>query len=375
MVQKFRFLYKPKVPAEDLIGSNISSLSATIDAIVEARAKGGQNIPTFYLMGLNCSFISLGDFQDVDDEVNLEECKKLGVIITRRKGGGGGATYQDKDAAMLNFFIADKNFCSNVDEWFRFMAKIELKAWEKLGVKNVWYRHIGDVRVGEKKFSAIGYWEAKNVSWVGGVMNLGKPNSKIMSRILKPPPEKFADKKIKDVAAYVGNLEEVLGKKIDENRVKEAFLESVEEVVGSKFIEMDLTKEEKEIYEKLIKNAFVDEDWLFKRSSKKRFGKLPEGLRLGKIRIKSRKLVTAYVTVDKENIIRDIMISGDFYVKPVNAVDEIEENLKGVNGLDEEEILKRIEKIFQKKGYEFPLMEPSDFAKPIVKAVETTIYK
>jgi len=44
------------------------------------------------------------------------------------------------------------------------------------------------------------------------------------------------------------------------------------------------------------------------------------------------------------------MISGDFYVKPVNAVDEIEENLKGVNGLDKEEILKRIEKIFQKKG-------------------------
>ena len=38
----------------------------------------------------------MGEFQDIDEELNIQECQELGVDIARRVGGGGCLFYDDQ---------------------------------------------------------------------------------------------------------------------------------------------------------------------------------------------------------------------------------------------------------------------------------------
>ncbi len=79
-------------------------------------------------------------------------------------------------------------------------------------------------------------------------------------------------------------------------------------------------------------------------------------------------LIRSFVRVEK-GIIRDIEISGDFFLFPEEALYKILEQLKGTPA-ERNEIQKNIERIYAKESIQSPGTLPSDFTESIMKALE-----
>jgi len=79
-------------------------------------------------------------------------------------------------------------------------------------------------------------------------------------------------------------------------------------------------------------------------------------------------LIRSFV-IAENGIIKDITISGDFFLFPEEALFKILENLQGTRA-DREKIQRNIEKTYEKENIQSPGTLPSDFTESIMKALE-----
>ncbi len=79
-------------------------------------------------------------------------------------------------------------------------------------------------------------------------------------------------------------------------------------------------------------------------------------------------LIRSFVTIEK-GIIKDITISGDFFLFPEEAIFKVLEQLKGTPA-NRGEIQKNIEETYEKENIQSPGTSPADFTESIMKALE-----
>lgn len=79
-------------------------------------------------------------------------------------------------------------------------------------------------------------------------------------------------------------------------------------------------------------------------------------------------LIRSFVTMENEKI-KEIAISGDFFLFPEEAIFKILENLKGTPA-KREDMQKNIEETYEKEKIQSPGTAPSDFVESITKALE-----
>ncbi len=79
-------------------------------------------------------------------------------------------------------------------------------------------------------------------------------------------------------------------------------------------------------------------------------------------------LIRSFVNIENGRI-KDITISGDFFLFPEEAIFKILENLKGIP-VNREDLLKNIEDTYDNEDIQSPGTEPSDFTESIMKALE-----
>lgn len=79
-------------------------------------------------------------------------------------------------------------------------------------------------------------------------------------------------------------------------------------------------------------------------------------------------LIRSFVTVEN-GMIKDVAISGDFFLFPEEAIFKILEQLKGTLA-KREELQKKIEELYEKENIQSPGTSPSDFVESIMKALE-----
>ncbi len=79
-------------------------------------------------------------------------------------------------------------------------------------------------------------------------------------------------------------------------------------------------------------------------------------------------LIRSDVTIEN-GMIKDISISGDFFLFPEDAFFKIISELKGTPTV-REDIVKKIEAVYFREGIQSPGTSPRDFAESIMKALE-----
>ncbi len=79
-------------------------------------------------------------------------------------------------------------------------------------------------------------------------------------------------------------------------------------------------------------------------------------------------LIRSFVALEHGSI-KEITISGDFFLFPEEAIFRILENLKGTPA-KREDIQKNIEKTYEKENIKSPGTSPTDFTESIMKALE-----
>nr|MDO8077617.1 biotin/lipoate A/B protein ligase family protein [Candidatus Freyarchaeota archaeon] len=358
MVEEWRLLYLPECDLVDTVALGGPSVE---------RQK--ENPMGLTVVGFKETGISLGYFQDIDTEVDLEKCKEHGVRVVRRLGVGGGTIFVDKNASMAVGLLYYDNFFPDMDTAFHQVGKAIVEAYKKLGVKDPWYKHIGDVKVGDRKITGFGFAQVFEITLGNTILSIGEPDMELFAKVAKIPPEKFSDKKAKSVSEWVTSIEAETGRIPSKEEVRDAFAEAFEEVIGIRLVEGELTGEEEAIRQKWRAMATSDEH-TFKISSARRFQNVKDDQTLLFARFKGRKLIVSHVLVDGKGKINDVMFSGDFYARPDTYLWDMEKSLVGLNIRNEDKLLEKIKETYNKPGWEIPMVEPEDFLTAINLAAE-----
>lgn len=175
-------------------------------AIEEAAwegVKNGTSPPTIRFYCYKPHAVSIGCFQSIRDEVNLDACKSSGIDIVRR-WTGGGAVYHDEEITYA--VIAPlKIFPKNIIESYRLICGWIVKALGNLGIEAE-FRPINDIVVKNtgicRKISGSAQTRRGGVLLQHGTLLYGI-DLKTMFSALNVSNEKISDKMIKSAQERV----------------------------------------------------------------------------------------------------------------------------------------------------------------------------
>ncbi|MFB0562250.1 MAG: biotin/lipoate A/B protein ligase family protein [Candidatus Lokiarchaeia archaeon] len=356
---EWRFSLFTKGNATRILGMSIASIT------LRMQGKIPNGVSIWYFPKPS---ISLGYFQDIDTDLDLELAKKHNIEICRRlEGMGGGTIFLDPHGFMGIGVLGDNTVFSSMEDVFHKAGAALTEMYKILGIKDAKYYPPDDVRAegSGRKMGAVG------VTAVGGLYLVNSSNfpgyisSDLLPEVARIPEEKWKDKKIKSFGEYQGGVEAEIGTRPDPYEFASAAYKAFGKVLSVKFRIADYTEEEWEMCEDFAVKAQSDEH-MFAVSSEKRYGKIPSDYKYGLGRYKSGKLVESRVLLDSEGIIKDMFFCGDFYAKPVPVLREVEQSLKGVSAKDEKTMLEKINVAYKNPDWETSEISAEDFLKALI---------
>ena len=173
---------------------------AADEAIGDAVA-AGESPPTIRFYTWRPGAVSIGHFQSMNDEVNVGECRSLGIDVIRRKTGGG-AVYHDEHGEITYSVIAPEGLLpKGIIESYRVICGWVIGGLGNLGIDAA-FAPINDVLVGGKKISGNAQTRREGVVLQHGTI-LYDLDVRRMFSLLRITDEKISDKMLKGVEERV----------------------------------------------------------------------------------------------------------------------------------------------------------------------------
>ncbi len=337
------------------------------ETLLECKARG-VSPNTFRLLRFKPPAVLVGYHQDVMQEVRLDYVEEKGIHVNRRITGGG-AIYFDEESIGWEVVASRSSLPPHigVEGLFRVMCVGAVKALEKLGVKAS-FRPKNDIEVGGRKISGTGGTERGGAILFQGTL-LVDFDVETMIKVLRIPVVKLKDKEIQSVRERVTCLSWELGYKPSYEEIKQCLVSGFEEALGVEFREGSLLGDEELLFREKLP-CFKSDDWVFldRRAS-------DEPAVLYSVAKKPGGLVRVSLTLDKEaNIIKSILITGDFFAFPPRAIYDLEAALK-FSPCVEEEIRMRVNEFFKGREECIPGVSPDDIADLIIEAAGKISYE
>lgn len=348
-------------------------IAQTFYEAVALAVDRGISQDTLLLCQPSSPYVCLGFHQELEREIDVGYCEKLGLPIIRRSQGGG-ATYLDSDQIFYQV-VASKGSSvipTRVEELFKRVLGATVYVYRKLGLPAE-FKPINDVIVEGRKISGNGAGLMGSALILVGNIILDLDYDS-MSRVLKVPSEKFRDKMAKSMREWVTSLKKELGTvpKVDE--VKGLLKEAFEEVLEVKLERAEPSEDEWRIWEEEVKPKHLSEEWLQMGGGKslgegRRAVKIAGDVHVVEVDHKARKLIRVRAEFRGDEIL-DLSLTGDFFMIPEEAALHLQDALKGAR-LERSELDQRVEKFFKESKVQIPGMHPKDFVEAILKLKET----
>ena len=236
-----------------------------IDEAIMISMKEGNSRPTLRLYRWNPSAVSIGTFQSMLDEVDVEFCKKNGIDSIRRMTGGG-AVFHDYEGEVTYSIIIPKGHRlvpNDILESYELLCSGIVKALEHLGIEGE-FKPINDVNVGGKKVSGNAMTRRHGCVLQHGTTLLDLDVT-LMFTILKVPLEKISDKMISDVKERVTSIRDLLDRDVQISELQDALKHGFSKALGIKLVTGSLSEEEQNSVTELAKEKYSTNDWNFSR--------------------------------------------------------------------------------------------------------------
>ena len=228
-------------------------------AIDEAILKEGH--PTLRFYSWKPSAISVGYFQSIAEEVNIQECKNKNIDIVRRITGGG-AVFHDEKGEITYSFVCPKNLIpEKILDSYQLICSSIAHGLKRFGL-DAKHTGINDIIVNKKKISGSAQTRRYDNVLQHGTILL-KVDIDKMFTLLRVSKEKISDKEIKVAEERVTSIERELGS-IDREDVIRAIEKGFNENMNLEFFEGALTEKENEISNGL-RDKYESKKWNFKR--------------------------------------------------------------------------------------------------------------
>jgi lipoate-protein ligase A len=336
--------------------------------IFHALARMG--IETLVIVSPKTPLVSIGYFQDSEQEVDLQYCRESEIPFMRREVGGG-ATYLDENQIFYQLIWKKDNpkFPKAIQEIYPWFSEAPVETYRKFGIQAE-FRAVNDIITNSgKKIAGEGGGNIGDcMVFVGGI--LLDFDYQAMSKILKVPDEKFRDKVHKTMEENLTTMKRELGTIPPRKEVVKVLNEEFEKMLG-KLTPVLLNSEIREKM-KQIEVWMNSEEFLLKKTSR-----IPEGVKIkegvevlyGLHKAKGGLIRTAEEI--SEGKIEDITISGDFTFFPKEQLIGLEESLEEIP-LEENQIIERVEAFYEKERVESPGVESKDFATTILNPIKNS---
>ena len=231
-----------------------------IDEAVSEAVASGVSPPTIRFYKWKPSAVSIGCFQSMHDEIDLEVCKQHGVDAVRRRTGGG-AVYHDNEGEITYSIIAPQDmFPANIIESYKIICGWIIDSLALVDLQAS-FIPINDIIVNGKKISGNAQTRRGGILLQHGTI-LYDVDVKKMFSLLKVPNEKIRDKMIAAVEERVTSVT-----KQNPLITKDAFYEAlVKGFTNNKQFEFGKWSEEEFSRAKeLAKSRYSTSEWNFSR--------------------------------------------------------------------------------------------------------------
>ncbi len=228
------------------------------EAISESIAKENSD-PTIRFYKWKPSAVSIGRFQSMLEEVNIETCKNLGVEYIRRITGGG-AVYHDIDGEITYSIIGPEHvFNKGIRQSYMEICGYVVNALKTLGI-DATFVPINDIIVKNKKISGSAQSRKNGVLLQHGTI-LYQIDIKKMFSLLNVSKEKLSDKLIKTAEERVTCVRNE-NKEITIDRLYKELFRSF--TVNKEYYIGELLDEEKQL-SSALEEKYRSSEWNFYR--------------------------------------------------------------------------------------------------------------
>jgi lipoate-protein ligase A len=236
------------------------------EAIMKARIQNHvQNTLRFYCW--KPSAVSIGRFQNIEKEVQLDNCREYGVDVVRRITGGG-TVYHDSEDEITYSVVANKKDLEALDitaVYARIYAGLA-EAVKILGLRADFNK--GNVKtcpnlmVNGKKISGSAQSHKKSVVLQHGTLLVDVKLEKMFT-FLRVPWARTCMEVVGVAEGKITSIKKELRRDASVEEVKQALVKGFQKALNMKLVRGELTLYEKEFAEKLCKEKYATDDWNF----------------------------------------------------------------------------------------------------------------
>ncbi len=247
-----------------LHGARSAFDNMAIDEAILRCVAAGDSLNTLRFYTWEPSAVSVGYFQGLEQEVDLEACQRVGVDVIRRLTGGG-AVFHDRDGEITYSLALKANtpgIPQNVLESYGVLCRGLVLGLRRLGLEAS-FAPINDILVNGRKIS--GNAQTRRF---GGILQHGTllcdVNPALMFSLLKVPDAKMRDKLIQAVEERVTSIRRELGA-VDRDAVTQSLSAGFAQALDIELLPGTLSAQEEALAQQIKAERYATHDWLFKR--------------------------------------------------------------------------------------------------------------
>ena len=248
------------------IQTNDAFTNMAIDEAILWHRRDNKVPDTFRLYRWQPSAVSIGCFQGINLEVNLDACKTRGFDVVRRITGGGAVFHSYEGEVTYSFITPEINpkIPKNILESYGVICQGVVEACAELGLTGAQFKPVNDVQYKDRKISGNAQTRKQHMVLQHGTVLVGF-DPIIMFEVLKVSKEKISDKLIQSVHKRVTSISTELNRQVSPKETADALILGFEKALGIKLIPGELTSSELELANQIRKDRFSSRDWNYQR--------------------------------------------------------------------------------------------------------------
>ena len=244
---------------------------ATDEAILRARID--DEVPnTIRFYGWNPSAVSIGKFQNVEKEVQVDNCRKCGVDVVRRITGGGTVYHDAQDELTYSVIVVKEDLqARDITEVYAKIYAGLAEALKTLGVTADFSegnaKTCPNLTVNGKKISGSAQCHKNGVVLQHGTL-LVKVNLERMFELLRVPWAKTRTEVINVASRRITSITDELKRDLSLDEIESALANGFQKTLGTNLRDGDMIRHERELAKTLFETKYATSDWNYSGSSK-----------------------------------------------------------------------------------------------------------
>ncbi|WP_057765610.1 lipoate--protein ligase family protein [Cytobacillus praedii] len=267
-------------------GAGSPSFNMALDEALLDWNSEGKIPPVIRFYGWNPATLSIGYFQKVEKEIDMEQVKAHGLGFVRRPTGGRGVLHEHELTYSVIVSEEHPDMPKTVTEAYRVISEGILKGFHHLGMdayfavprtaeerdslKNPrsavcfdapsWYELVVEGR----KVAGSAQTRQKGVILQHGSILLDLDEDKLFS-LFKYPSDRVKERMQKAFKNKAVAINEISKERITLEQAKEAFMKGFAEGLNIELEPYELSSEELAYVNKIAKERYEQDEWNFKR--------------------------------------------------------------------------------------------------------------